>query len=411
MQDENIPPKSNARSPGIPNSGGGKAAHRVGLQQDSYASSNQAMKTPATAASSPLTSASPHDSEPASPMPQVSIAEHLRAFAVTSPSQNLPFLKYRQWYLENIPSARHYSPAYVHDMAWSIWENISDRDAKPHRDAAKKEIHSGEKPASWWEQAYEDVKPKGPEQTPEAEGETQARTDMSFESQFPQPTESQTDSANEAPEPLKNFHLQDLLANADLETLEKSVERGVKYLAELKAPIKDKVGVTADASQWIAQIEKLESSAVKTKTIIGVVGNTGAGKSSVINAMLDEECLVPTDTMRACTAVVTELSYNYANCQYKAKVEFISADDWRTEMKVLFDDLLDGNGEVSRDCANEDSDAGVAYAKIKAVYPKLTKEDIANSNPDKLLHEFENFLGKIRNIQEDDSLIFYHKLQ
>lgn len=157
--------------------------------------------------------------------------------------------------------------------------------------------------------------------------------------------------------------------------------------------------------------DNLRKQAVKTKTIIGVVGNTGAGKSSVINAMLDEERLVPTNCMRACTAVVTEISYNSEEVPYRAQIEFISSAEWERELKVLFQDLLDGNGQVSRDCANEDTDAGIAYAKIKAVYPRKTKEDIANSNVATMLREVSSVLGSTRDVKERDSLLFYKKLQ
>ena len=130
----------------------------------------------------------------------------------------------------------------------------------------------------------------------------------------------------------------------------------------------------------------MRKQAVKTKTIIGVVGNTGAGKSSVINAMLDEERLVPTNCMRACTAVVTEISYNFLDEQsYRAQIEFIDASDWERELKVMFQDLLDANGNVSRECSNEDTEAGIAYAKIKAVYPQKTKEEIVTCSVAKLL--------------------------
>lgn len=70
--------------------------------------------------------------------------------------------------------------------------------------------------------------------------------------------------------------------------------------------------------------------------------------------MLDEERLVPTNCMRACTAVVTEISYNTEeNLPYHAQIEFITAADWERELKTLFQDLIDVNGKVSADSANE----------------------------------------------------------
>ena len=127
--------------------------------------------------------------------------------------------------------------------------------------------------------------------------------------------------------------------------------------------------------------------------------------------MLDEERLVPTNCMRACTACVTEIAYNEGEQPYRAVIEFISAADWEKELNVLFQDLLDNEGRVSRECTNEDTDAGIAYAKIKAVYPQKTKEDIANSNVKSLLKELSSVLGSRRNINENNSLTFYKRLQ
>ena len=79
-------------------------------------------------------------------------------------------------------------------------------------------------------------------------------------------------------------------------------------------------------------------------------------------------------------------------------------------MKTLFQDLLDGDGKVSRDCANQDSEAGLAYAKIKAVYAHKTKEDIAISSIQTMLQEVSHILGKTRGVEETDSLLFYKKL-
>lgn len=115
--------------------------------------------------------------------------------------------------------------------------------------------------------------------------------------------------------------------------------------------------------------------------------------------------------MRACTAVVTEISYNDAEIPYRAQIEFIKSADWERELKTLFQDLIDSNGNVSRECSNPDTEAGVAYAKIKAVYPRKTKEDIANSSIGSMLREVSQVLGATRDIEESDSLRFYQRLQ
>ncbi|KAI9881074.1 MAG: hypothetical protein M1830_008232 [Pleopsidium flavum] len=211
----------------------------------------------------------------------------------------------------------------------------------------------------------------------------------------------------------QNFQLQTLLAGASPEILEESVGKGLELLENLKTPMLEKAPHAPDAAQWLQQIENVQKQAVKTKTVVGVVGNTGAGKSSVINAMLDEERLVPTNCMRACTAVVTEISYNYSDDPYRAEIDFITTKDWEKELKTLFEDLLDGNGNVSRDCSNEDTEAGVAYAKIRAVYPRKTKEDIANTSIDALIHHRDvvDLLGSSKTIKESDPLQFYRRLQ
>lgn len=115
--------------------------------------------------------------------------------------------------------------------------------------------------------------------------------------------------------------------------------------------------------------------------------------------------------MRACTAVVTELSYNEGEKPYRAKIEFIKSADWEKELKTLFQDLVDGSGHVSKESSNPDTDAGIAYAKIKAVYPRKTKEMIPQSSIQQLLAEVSHILGTSRDIEETDSSLFYQRLQ
>ncbi|KAM7199901.1 nuclear GTPase SLIP-GC [Naviculisporaceae sp. PSN 640] len=214
-----------------------------------------------------------------------------------------------------------------------------------------------------------------------------------------------------------NQYLQELLSAASPEILENGVQAGLKVLQSLKGPLEAAAPLnTTQATQWLKSINELETSARPTRTIVGVVGNTGAGKSSVISAVLDEERLLPTNCMRACTASPTEISFNYSENPdelYRADVEFITSDEWIKELQGLYTDLLDGNGEVSRECTNQDSEAGIAYAKIKAVYPKKTKEMISQSNPMGLANEpaVRKVLGSTKNLKATTAASIYRQLQ
>lgn len=153
---------------------------------------------------------------------------------------------------------------------------------------------------------------------------------------------------------LGNVQLQQLFEKADMKTLENGIKSGLSLLDTLAEALTSADTAFEDADVWMKQIEEIKKQAQYQKTIVGVVGNTGAGKSSVINALLEEERLVPTNCMRACTAVVTEISYNKeGDYPYSASIEFITVEEWEKELRILFQDLMDGSGEVKNKVSPE----------------------------------------------------------
>ena len=212
---------------------------------------------------------------------------------VKDPYENIPFLLYLdQHYAANKGILGDFSVQYILDTIWDSWNALPPHERNIYLKSAQEEL-LGLPPASSeleHRKRLSDSKPVLSEDEAYVEDASlDIKPDIDFNDQFGDPATLDSQPIASAP---RSFQLQEFIANVTLEILEASVERGVEYLDDLKHPLREKASQSAEASQWLQQIETLQKQATKTKTIVGVVGNTGAGKSSVINAMLDEERLV-----------------------------------------------------------------------------------------------------------------------
>lgn len=199
----------------------------------------------------------------------------------------------------------------------------------------------------------------------------------------------------------------------DLTKLEAYIEIGRRVLSSMRQPMVD--SKQRDQQDWLRRIDTLETKSQRLRTVVAVAGATGAGKSSLINALLDEEKLLPTSGFRACTSVITEISYNESDDPkkaYRAEVEFISQDEWHSELDLLLGDLVEDK-QLSSAYLDTNAEAGIAYAKIRAVYPGLTHDMIIKSKVEQLAKReaVTNVLGKTREIACSNARDLYTSVQ
>ncbi|KAI0773956.1 hypothetical protein C8Q74DRAFT_798482 [Fomes fomentarius] len=187
---------------------------------------------------------------------------------------------------------------------------------------------------------------------------------------------------------------------------EDALKEGLGMVRALKASIKKvDLGSKMRHDVWQEEIKNLLGQGAPT-TMIAVCGATGAGKSSILNAILDDN-VVPTSGMRACTAVVTEIGYHKKKT-IDGDVSFLSEEEWRQELSVLLDDLVDEEGNLKRS-TDLRSDAGVAWSKVHAVYPSISQEQLVNMTIDQIIArdpKIAKLLGTTKHISAPESRTF-----
>lgn len=171
--------------------------------------------------------------------------------------------------------------------------------------------------------------------------------------------------------------------------LDEAVSQSVDLLKKLEILLLDHENKLfcseARRQEWVKEISSALDKSVP-ETVMAVLGSTGVGKSSLLNALLAEANILPTSGSRGCTAAVVELRFNkdflepkidQTTTVYKGQVELISMKDWLDELKVLLDECSTNDTKTVYARPPEDQrqpDAAAAWAKINQVYGRGTME-------------------------------------
>ncbi|XP_036004616.1 nuclear GTPase SLIP-GC [Fundulus heteroclitus] len=122
---------------------------------------------------------------------------------------------------------------------------------------------------------------------------------------------------------------------------------------------------------------------IDKREMVGVFGKTGAGKSSLINAVIGKKNFLPSGDLSACTSVMIKVEASINN-KYEAEIEFITKEEWQDEVWSMLqyrgdvdqekdDDVDHGDCDDDNDDDDDDEDDD-NKKKLSALYGKDRKQ-------------------------------------
>ena len=159
------------------------------------------------------------------------------------------------------------------------------------------------------------------------------------------------------------------------------------------------------------------------RTLIAVVGKTGAGKSSLLNALLDV-ALLPKGSTMSCTAIPTKIKF-HPESTYRAKIKVMRPAEWTEEIETA-KRLLASEEELDDEPYPDKGAQGAlksALDRVRTIYPRsdpfaleligrLADTDLKNKSVDALLEEpyVQTMLKTVRFIESTNLNDFAHQI-
>ena len=148
------------------------------------------------------------------------------------------------------------------------------------------------------------------------------------------------------------------------------------------------------------------------QVFIGVLGSTGSGKSSLINAVLDRS-VVPSSCFRACTSCVVEVRWNESAAaadKYSADIQYVTQVQWASELRILIRDVM--NGFEIDELGDDISTTKAAEDKLHVLYPGLDAKSLRGMTIEHALdhlnklRDLSSLLGQTIKIRESSAQAF-----
>ncbi|XP_067390122.1 nuclear GTPase SLIP-GC-like [Emydura macquarii macquarii] len=170
------------------------------------------------------------------------------------------------------------------------------------------------------------------------------------------------------------FELEEQESLKTYESMESRIRKVVNIMYEKLTASLPQENMSDEIKYLTNRLLTLKTKSSLDPIYIGLFGGTGAGKSTLFNAIVEHKFFLPVSGSEACTSCIVQVNSNQGK-NYEAKIHLLSREEWNKELKNLVElvkkpEEEEEEGEEEEEEGEEEGDVGEAVQKLRALYGK-----------------------------------------